>query len=110
MARSLSHLNRTYRTYTARLDGEYVDIHGSQKARSELYASTSYAASQQFGERNRVFRDDGILYDSVRMRGGTNVVAYRPTKVDNVVQTDPFDILVYADQRMIEVKRFTSQN
>jgi hypothetical protein len=110
MARSLSQLNRTYRTYTARLEGAYVDIRGLQNARSELYSSTSYATSQQFGEKIRASGDDGILYDSVRMRGGTNVVAYRPTKVDDVVQTDHFDISVYADRHTIEVKRLTSQN
>jgi hypothetical protein len=110
VARSLSQLKRTYRTYTAWLDGGYVDIRGLRTSRPELYSSTSYAASQQFGEKIRTSGGDGILCDSVRMRGGVNVVAYRPTKVENVVQTDHFEILVHADRHAIEVNRLTSPN
>ncbi|SFL05021.1 RES domain-containing protein [Mesorhizobium albiziae] len=110
VTRSLPQIKRTYRAYTARLDGEYADIRGLQTSRPELYSSTNYTASQRFGEKIRASGSGGILYNSVRMRGGINVVAYRPTKVESVVQTDHFEISIYADLHTIEVKRLKSQS
>lgn len=107
VARHRPEVRRTYRTYVARIDGDYVDISDKWKARPELYDSASYAASQAFGEKVRASGNDGILYESVRLRGGINVAAYRPTKIQNVVQTDHFEISVYADRRKIDVRRLT---
>lgn len=104
-ARKLPETRRTYRTYTARIDGNHVDIRGERKARTELYDPASYAASQEFGETVRASGRDGILYESVRRRGGIDVAAYRATKIQNVVQTDHFEITVYADQRKIDVRK-----
>lgn len=105
IARHLPEVRRTYRTYVARVDGDYVDIRDQRTARPELYDSVSYAASQAFGEKVRASNSDGVLYESVRLRGGINVAAYRPTKIQNVVQTDHFEISVYADRRKIDVRK-----
>jgi hypothetical protein len=100
-ARSVPEMSRTYRTYTARLTGRYRDIRGADMP--DVYASESYAAGQVFGEGIRTPGGDGIVYDSLRYRGGVNVAAYRPTNVKEVVQTDHYDIRVRAGERRIEV-------
>ena len=107
-ARKLPEVRRTYRTYVARIDGGYVDLRGERTARPELYDPASYVASQAFGEKVRASGSDGILYESVRLRTGTNVVAYRPTKIQDVVQTDHFEISVYSDRRRIEVRKLAT--
>jgi hypothetical protein len=99
---------RTYRTYSARLAGQYVDIRGQQAAIPEIHAPDSYAASQPFGEAVRAASDAGILYDSIRRRGGVNVVAYRPTNVLDVVQADHFEIRAAAAAARIEVLKLVA--
>jgi hypothetical protein len=103
--RSIAQASRTYRTYTARLRGDYLDISGMQATRPELCASASYAAAQLFGESLRAAGGDGILCDNLRLRGGVNVVAYRPGKIEEVVQADHFEISVHRDERRIDVRR-----
>lgn len=108
VARHVSEASRTYRAYSAQLDGEYVDIRGLQSERPELYRPDSYAESQVFGESMRAAGETGILYDSVRLRGGVNVAAYRPSLVLNVTQADHFEISVSAQAKTIDVRRLTS--
>ena len=48
--------------------------------------------------------DAGILYTSVRKVNGLNVVAYRPGLIQDVVQSDHFEISVTAGDRIINVK------
>lgn len=103
-ARALPELRRTYRSYTARLEGSFVDLRGLGSDRPELYAPDGYAASQAFGEAVRASAQDGILYDSVRLRGGVNAVSYRPAKVLDVVQAGHFEIVVTAADRRIEAR------
>jgi len=97
---------RTYRAYSSQLVGDYLDISG--EALPEIYASDSYQAGQRFGEAARAAGEDGILYDSVRRRGGVNAAAYRPTKVLDIVQTEHFSIRVMVAGRRIEVHRLAS--
>ena len=108
VARSVSEMKRTYRAYSARLAGHYLDICGKQGETAAIYAADSYAASQAFGERIRTSGGPGIVYDSVRHRGGVNAVAYRPTNVGEVVQAEHFDIRVVAAERHIEVRRLVA--
>ena len=105
--RNVAEASRTYRAYTARLGGDYLDISGEQATRPQLYASASYAAAQQFGESLRAAGGDGILYDSLRLSGGVNVVAYRPSKIEDVAQADHFEISVRRDERRIDVRRLS---
>ena len=48
---------------------------------------------------------DGIIYGSVRLRGGLNVVAYRPSKVLDVVQAEHVRVRVGAADSTIEARR-----
>src|SRR5690606_28164719 len=96
VARSVKGMRRTYRNYTAVLIGDYRDIRTRQVALPDAYASYSYEAAQAFGEGVRVSQASGLLYDSLRHRGGCNIVAYRPVGVTEVVQAEHFEISVEA--------------
>jgi hypothetical protein len=105
VARKAPAMQRTYRAYSASLNGCYLDIRGLQAERPELDAPDSYAASQAFGEAVRAAGGAGIVYDSVRLSGGVNVAAYRPTNVLDVAQTDHFEISVSAAERRVEARK-----
>ena len=108
LARRVPAMARTYRCYSATLAGtDYRDIRGEEAIRPELYRPDDYSASQLFGEAVRKAGQAGILYDSVRRRGGGNVVAYRPGQVGAVTQTDHFRISVQPVERRIVVQRLT---
>ena len=100
VARHVPELGRIYRSYTARLNGKFRDVRGE----AELHDPQSYEASQAFGEAERKVGSDGIVFDSVRLRGGINVAAFRPSKILDVVQAEHFELTVRADERRIEVK------
>jgi RES domain len=103
VARGVGMMTRTYRTYTATLLGDYLDIRGQQSTRGDVYVSDRYDASQKLGEQVRISGGAGLLYDSLRRRGGVNVVAYRPRNIIDIVQTDHFRIDVAATSRTLEV-------
>jgi hypothetical protein len=108
VARRVPRQSRIYRAYSARLDGDHIDIRGRQPEIPELYLPDSYAASQSFGEARRKAGDIGILYDSVRLEGGVNAVAFRPSRILDVTQADHFEITVMADARRIEIRRLAA--
>lgn len=108
VARSVKGMRRTYRNYTAVLIGDYRDIRGRQAALPGAYASDSYEAAQAFGEGVRASQVSGLLYDSLRHRGGCNIVAYRPVGVTEVVQAEHFEISVEAASRRIEVRKLSA--
>lgn len=81
-----------YRAYLARLAGRYVDIRGLAADRPDLYTPDDDAAAQAFGEGVRTEGGAGIVYDSVRHRGGTNTVAFRPRNVLDVTMGAHFEI------------------
>ena len=102
IARGKTEARRVYRSYTAHLLGDdFVDLRGLKRARPELYAPASHAASQTFGEEVRTSGGTGILYDSPRHLGGTNVTAFRPTRIAQVRQTDHYDLLVPVKGRIV---------
>jgi hypothetical protein len=105
VARGVETAARTFRTYTAQLAGDYLDIRGQQDRQPDLYDPAGYAASQTFGEQIRASGGGGIVYDSVRHAGGVNVVAYRPSNVLSVVQTDHWALTVRAASPRIELKK-----
>lgn len=102
VARQVSGMSRTYRSYHCRIEGAYEDLRGHGGAVS---ASADYSAGQARGEAERVSGGDGLVYDSVRHVGGTNVVAYRPSKVLDVVQGEHLEIRVQASDSGIAVTR-----
>ncbi len=67
------------------IDCALIDIRGLQKQRRELYDADDYAASRLFGIGLRWPKtgegENGIVYDSVRRAGGTNVCVYRPSLI-----------------------------
>ncbi|WP_179039546.1 RES family NAD+ phosphorylase [Rhizobium leguminosarum] len=99
---------RTYRSYSAILFGDYLDIRGEQTLRPDVYDGTSYAASQVLGEEVRSSGGAGILYDSVRLRSGVAIVAHRPRNIQGVVQADHFEITVSATDRRIDVRKLAA--
>lgn len=107
VARNVASMNRTYRAYTATLLGDYLDIRGQQLTRPDVYASEHYDASQKLGEGIRASGGAGLLYDSLRRRTGSNVVAHRPRNIVDIVQTDHFEIAVSALARVIEVRKLS---
>jgi len=95
VARGKTELQRMFRAHSARLLGEdYQDLRGQQAAQPALYDGQSHAASQPFGEAVRTAGQSGIIYDSLRHQGGTNIVAYRPRQVVEVVQAYHYDLIV----------------
>ncbi|MBY2905727.1 RES family NAD+ phosphorylase [Rhizobium leguminosarum] len=108
VARGVATMARTYRSYSANLIGDYLDIRGEQTLRPDVYDGTSYAASQVLGEEVRSSGGAGILYDSVRLRSGVAIVAHRPRNIQGVAQADHFEIAVSATDRRIEVRKLAA--
>lgn len=106
-ARSVAAMNRTYRTYTATLLGDYLDIRNQQASYEDVYASDRYDASQRLGEKVRASAGAGILYTSVRRRSGTNVAAFRTHNITDIVQGDHFEISVSATDRTIDIRKLS---
>ena len=105
VARQVPEATRVYRSYTAHLEGRFRDVRGD----AGLHDPESYEASQAFGEAERRAGTDGIVYDSVRVQGGINAAAFRPSKILDVTQADHLAITVRSAERRIEVKRLTSE-
>lgn len=103
--RRLTAASRTYRSYQCRLAGQYEDLRGLAEQRPDLYDGTSYAAGQLYGEAERASGGDGLVYASVRHRGSTNVVAFRPGKILDVVQAEHLEISVIPGDPRITVRR-----
>jgi hypothetical protein len=108
LARGVATMARTYRSYSANLIGDYLDIRGEERLRPHVYDGTSYAASQVLGEEVRSSGGAGILYDSVRLKGGAAIVAHRPRNIQGVVQADHFEITVSATDRRIDVRKLAA--
>lgn len=67
------------------------DLTAEQDIHPDLYHDSDYTASQTFGETLRTGGADGILYNSLRHQGGTNLVIYRPKLLLPVVQGDHYE-------------------
>lgn len=105
IARNVPEMRRIYRTYSATLLGDYRDIRGLQAEHADAYAPDRHDGGQRFGEVIRNAGRVGILYDSLRRRGGGNAVAYQPPNITDVVQADHYEISVKAQERNIAVRR-----
>ncbi len=81
-----------YRTFGADLLGDHDDLRGRGEDLPHLYRRRDYAASQAHGERRRAEGADGVLYDSLRLRGGVNAVAFKPPNVAEVAGADHWRI------------------
>jgi hypothetical protein len=84
------------RELIATIDCDLVDIRGLGERRPELYHPDDYAAARAFGVTLRWPKEgegaNGIVFDSVRHSGGTNVCVYRPSLVQiPVIQADHYE-------------------
>lgn len=70
------------REYVTTTLSQLVDLRGLQRPEPDLYHESDYTQSQAFSNAHRwPFADpayDGVIYDSVRKSGGTNVCLFRP--------------------------------
>jgi hypothetical protein len=107
VARGVATMRRTYRAYAATLLGDYLDIREQQAARSDVYASERYDASQKLGEEVRSSGGAGLIYNSLRRQTGVNIVAHRPRNIMDIAQTDHFEISVLATSRTIDVRKLS---
>jgi hypothetical protein len=72
------------RCYRTAIDSSFHDIRGGH---AELHAPDDYAPAQAFGRRLRDAGSNGIVYDSVRHRGGQCVAAFWPDRVGPCTQS-----------------------
>lgn len=73
----------TYDDYLADFSGELHDIRGDRRFRKCL-APDSYVASQELAQRLLDAGALGLVYPSVRQRGGTCLACFRPALVMNL--------------------------
>lgn len=77
------------RELVAPFDADLLDLCGLRDQHPELYDRDNYAQSQAFAAARRwPFASpgfDGLIYDSVRRDGGTNVCIFRPAAVPRPV-------------------------
>lgn len=88
--------NIQMRQLIAGIDCMLIDLRGLKTQRPELYDADEYAAARLFGMSLRWPRTgegaNGIVYDSVRRAGGTNVCVYRPSLIRlPVLQADHYE-------------------
>jgi RES domain-containing protein len=72
-----------YVDYLADFRAEFHNIRGS-KEHEDCFLPDSYVASQALAAQLLEFGSSGIVYDSVRRRGGTCIVCFRPVLVIHV--------------------------
>ena len=79
------------RQYLADVDARFHDVRGEDRGFAPLYAPDSYGASQAFARRLLEAGSNGVVYRSVRHRGGTCLACFRPRLVLNVRQGAHFE-------------------
>lgn len=97
------------RVYAVDLEAELHDIRGMREARPELYDPDRYGASQRFASELREMASHGILYQSVRHKGGECAAVFRPPVLSNCRQErhlcyvwDGQDIVTVYEKRNLE--------
>ena len=75
------------RCYLADVDCELHDLRGQRASLPDIYAPSSYTASQKLGRELRDAGSNGIAFESVRRHGGECVAVFRPRLVQNVRQS-----------------------
>ncbi|MEO1193276.1 MAG: RES family NAD+ phosphorylase [Pseudomonadota bacterium] len=67
------------RVYCVDLDASLHDVRGLQDPELALYDPIDYGAAQAMGRQLRTDGADGVVYDSVRLLGGTCAGVFRPS-------------------------------
>ncbi len=99
-------LTRQFISYGATLAGDYWDVRARRGHLTYrgLYFENDYLLSQRYASLVRSDVEDGILYKSVRLKGGECVVAFKPSNVMDVVQNDRVEITVERATKHINVR------
>jgi RES domain len=79
------------RAYLADFAGLFHDIRERRHAFQPLYNPNDYTASQQFGNELLASGSNGVVYRSVRHKGGECLACFRPKHVKNVRQGAHFE-------------------
>jgi len=88
------------RVLEARLDGRLHDVRGALLPK--VYDLTDYSAGQRLGRRLRAAGSAGVVFSSVRRRGGECVAAYRPRILSECRQVEHM-VYVWDDSRIAQV-------
>lgn len=75
------------RCYQSNLQADLTDIRGEQARLRAVYDPDSYAESQRLGREDRANGSFGIVYDSVRHRGGQCAAIFKPRALAPYIQT-----------------------
>lgn len=75
------------RCYQSDLRAELTDIRGEQARLRGVYDPDNYVESQRFGREDRAKGSFGIVYDSVRHRGGQCVAIFKPKALAPCIQS-----------------------
>lgn len=86
-----------YQDFLADFRAEFHDIRDSRK-HADCLSPVSYAASQALAAQLLTTGSAGIVYPSVRRKGGTCIACFRPVLVTNVRQGELFTV-VFAGYR-----------
>jgi len=78
------------RMYIGRIAGVLHDIRGAGRRWQGVYDPSNYVAGQLLGLGLRNTQSFGLVYDSVRSKGGVCVAAFRPPVVKPVKQSKHF--------------------
>jgi hypothetical protein len=97
------------RELVAQLDDEFLDLRGQQANYSALYHPDDYSASQAFAAARRwpfaANPEPGVIYESVRRSGGTNICVWRPLSVSlPVEQGDHYEYVWATDGKLTILK------
>lgn len=101
------------RELVVHVDMDFMDVRGLSATNPALYHPTDYSGSQAFGMQNRwpfsANPADGVVYDSVRRPGGTNICIFRPTALPlPIVQGEHYDYVWDASGGLLDVILLTS--
>ncbi len=79
------------RAYLADFAAVFHDLRGYRADFKPLYSPTSYTASQKLGQQLLAGGSNGVIYRSVRHKGGECLACFRPKLIKNVRQGDHFE-------------------
>ncbi len=91
------------RLYLADLDARLVDV----RRRPELHDPDDYRPSQQLGREARAGHKDGVLYRSVRHRGGLCAAVFRPVVLRGCRQSRHY-AFHYDGQRIVAIDELST--
>jgi len=77
-----THYSSERRVLTGVLEGEFYDIRNLPLV--DIYSTSDYSAGQAFGRFIKENSDDGVVYDSVRHKGGTCFGVFRPVLIKSI--------------------------